>query len=209
MSVTLSSDGRVALVGGTGNGRPIYQLGGGVYVFTVLSEASWTTNSEPAALWNATYLGRGGDTLGWSTAISADDTTTLAGAYLGGGYANGAAYIYHAVPPNAGPPSKLVFSLDPAGATLISGHPFTVWVSVEDASGNPVVAGDPHTIKLAITPGTGNTAATLNCDANPATVAFGTAMFSCSLSKAGLGYTLTATAAGLTSAVSGQIDLYS
>ena len=199
MAVTLSSDGKVALVTGAGGiGRPVYGWGGGVYVFTAPSETAWKASSKPAALWNDTYLGNSGRSLGWSTAISGDDTTALVGAYRGGGYGNGAASVYHAVSANAGPPAKLVFSLEPSGGA--GGDPFTAWVSVEDASGNAVVAGDPATIKLSTT----------ECATNPAPVFLGTAVFHCRLDHVShpvYGVTFTATAPGLTPAVSDPVDI--
>ena len=56
---------------------------------------------------------------------------------------------------------------------------------------------------LAITPATGTSGAVLTCTANPKAAAAGIATFAgCKIDRAGTGYTLTATSAGLTSATS-------
>ena len=61
---------------------------------------------------------------------------------------------------------------------------------------------------LTITPGTGTAGAVLTCTANPKAAAAGVATFAaCKIDKAGTGYTLTATATGLTTTSSTPFDV--
>ena len=80
-------------------------------------------------------------------------------------------------------------------------------VTIQDASGNTVTTSSAS-VTLAITPATGTAGAVLTCTANPKAAAAGIATFAgCKIDKAGTGYTLTATSAGLTSAISTAFDV--
>ena len=63
-------------------------------------------------------------------------------------------------------------------------------------------------VTLAITSGTGTSGAVLTCTTNPKAAVSGVASFSgCKIDKPGTGYTLTATATGLTSGVTNGFDV--
>lgn len=199
-SVALSSDGATALVGAI---QPSYPLANGAeaaYIFTAPSADAWSTSSTPAALASNKA---GMFDLGRSVSLSSDGTTALVGAPRSGSTKAGAADVFATVPEGAGSPSKLAFTdgVPDGPLTEFVDNAFATWVSVEDASGGPAVGLEPDEISLEITPGTGNPSAQLHCNANPAPVIAGTAFFFCWIDKGGTGYTLTAEAAGLTSAV--------
>ena len=106
----------------------------------------------------------------------------------------------------AGTATQLVFTTQPGG-TITGGVAFPTQptVTVEDTFGNTVTTGanSTATITLAITNGTGTAGATLTCTANPKNAAAGVDTFAgCAINLAGTGYTLTATATGLTPATS-------
>jgi len=93
----------------------------------------------------------------------------------------------------AGAAAKLVFTTQPSGAAAGVVFPTQPVVAVADAGGN-TVASSTASIALSITPGTGTSGAALTCTANPLAAAAGQAAFdSCSIDKAGGGYTVTAT----------------
>jgi hypothetical protein len=79
-SLSLSADGRTALVGafGTDGGR------GSADVFTAPSESAWTSTSTPTAVLSDAKAVTG-EYLGQSVSLSADGTTALAGGWGGGG----------------------------------------------------------------------------------------------------------------------------
>jgi hypothetical protein len=82
LSVSLTADGRTALVGSPGN------TVGAAYVF-VEHGGKWSEAQEldsPA--------GSAADSYGWSVAISGDGSTALVGAYSGGAAGNGIVYSY-------------------------------------------------------------------------------------------------------------------
>ena len=80
-------------------------------------------------------------------------------------------------------------------------------VTIEDSSGDTVTS-NTSAITLAITSGTGTSGATLACTSNPLNATAGVATFSdCSINLAGNGYTLKATASGLTTATSSAITI--
>jgi hypothetical protein len=205
-SVSFSSDGATALVGGSEPSHILADGGEAAYVFTAPSEAGWTSSSAPATLaWNRDGI----DDLGRSVSLSADGTTALVGAPLGGITNSGAADIFATLPANAGPPAKLAFTNgvpDGPGWWTDVGTNFTTWVSVEDASGGPAAGPYPSEISLAITAGTGNPDAQLHCGANPAPVIAGTAFFTCWIDKVGKGYTLTASGDGVAPALFPSFD---
>jgi hypothetical protein len=104
-----------------------------------------------------------------------------------------------------GAAAKLVFSTQPGGGTAASAWAQQPAVTVQDAGGNPVT-GSSASITLAI--GTNPGGGTLTCTANPRAASSGVATYAgCKINKAGTGYTLTATATGLTSATSSPFDI--
>jgi sugar lactone lactonase YvrE len=104
-----------------------------------------------------------------------------------------------------GPAAKLAFTQEPSSSTTGAAFPTQPTVAVEDASGN-IVTTDSSSVKLALTGGTAG--AVLSCATNPLAASSGVAAFSnCAVSKAGTGYTLTATDGSLTSAVSTSFNI--
>lgn len=107
-----------------------------------------------------------------------------------------------------GPATKLVFTVQPSTATAKATITPQVEVAALDALGN---TADRFTgaVTLAITAGTGTSGAVLSGTTAAAPIPPVTAAVFSSLSidKAGSGYTLTATAAGLTSATSAPFDI--
>jgi hypothetical protein len=111
---------------------------------------------------------------------------------------------YGSAPPPPGPATKLVFDTQPtstaAGATISP----AVTVRIEDANGN-LITGDTRNVTIAI--GTNPAGGTLNGTKTVAAVG-GIATFSTlSINNAGNGYTLVATASGLTSATSTSFNI--
>ncbi len=111
-----------------------------------------------------------------------------------------------------GPAAKLVFYQRPLVGVAGVTFPLQPVVAVADAGGNILPSGFAGTVSLAITsnPGSG----TLTCTTGPLNVstaitAIGvTATFAgCRINNAGVGYTLTATSAGLTSATTPVFDI--
>jgi signal peptidase I len=105
-----------------------------------------------------------------------------------------------------GPAAKLGFTRVPtstAANTTLNSQPR---VAIQDAGGNTRTASSAP-ISLSITPPAGGATLT-NCSANPLSTTSGVASFaSCRISTAGT-YTLTATAGGLTSAVSTSFPIF-
>jgi hypothetical protein len=99
-----------------------------------------------------------------------------------------------------GPASKLAFTSGPVNAP--AGASQTVAVSVEDANGNVVTTDNSTMVTLAI--GTNPATGVLTCVSGlTVTAVSGVATFTgCAITNAGTGYTLTATATSLTTAVS-------
>jgi len=107
----------------------------------------------------------------------------------------------------AGDPAALAFTTQPLGGAGGASLDVQPVVAVVDAVGNPV-PGNTSEITLAITASTGTPGANLTCTTNPVSASNGFATFSgCGIDSAGEGYTLTASATGLTSAVSDAIDI--
>jgi len=99
---------------------------------------------------------------------------------------------------SVGTATKLAFATSPSGAT--GGTVFVTQpvVAIQDAGGNTVTSSTAS-VSLTITTPAG---ATLTCTANPKSAVSGVASFAgCKIDKAGT-YTLTATASGLTTAIS-------
>jgi hypothetical protein len=106
-----------------------------------------------------------------------------------------------------GAAAKVAFTQQPNGGT--GGVAWTTQpkVTIQDALGNTVTTSTAS-VTLAITPATGTAGAVLTCTANPKAAAAGIATFAgCKIDKTGTGYTLTATAAGLTSATSSAFNV--
>jgi alpha-tubulin suppressor-like RCC1 family protein len=102
---------------------------------------------------------------------------------------------------SVGPAARLAFALQPSDVTAGAAIAPAVQVVVQDAQGNTVPTAT-NSVTLAITPSTGAPGATLGGMLTQTGVS-GVATFSnLAISKAGTGYTLTATASGLTSVVS-------
>ena len=106
---------------------------------------------------------------------------------------------------SVGAATKLAYSQQPGGADAT-----VVWttqpiVVVQDAGGN-TVTGSSASITLAI--GTNPAVGVLTCTTNPLAASSGTASFAgCKISKTGVGYTLVASASGLTSATSSAFNI--
>ena len=112
-----------------------------------------------------------------------------------------------AVNVTVGAAAKVAFTQQPNGGT--GGVAWTTQpkVAIQDALGNTVTTSSAS-VTLSITPATGTAGAVLTCTTNPKAAAAGIATFAgCKIDKAGTGYTLTATAAGLTSATSNAFDV--
>ncbi len=105
----------------------------------------------------------------------------------------------------AGPPARLVFALQPSGGTGGSAWAVQPVIAVRDAGGNPTSAVVPVTLSLGSNPGSG----TLTCATGLAQVSVsGTAAFGgCAVDHAAPGYTVLATANGLTTATSAAFDV--
>jgi hypothetical protein len=120
--------------------------------------------------------------------------------------AGGTAAVSSGVAVTPGIATHLAFTVQPARG--IPGTAFAVQpsVSVLDAGNNVVYTDSGRSVTLAIlaNPGSG----TLTCTANPASTASGVANFAgCRISTVGVGYTLQATASGLTLANSSAFDV--
>ena len=107
----------------------------------------------------------------------------------------------------AGSAAKLGFSTQPARGTpggSFAGQPV---VEIQDAAGNRVIGDSTTNVTLAIS--TNPASGTLTCSGGLAKqAASGLATFSgCSINNVGVGYQITATAGGLTSAVSSLFDV--
>jgi len=100
-----------------------------------------------------------------------------------------------------GAASRLAFTVSPGSTTAGATINPAVTVTAQDAGGNPVTSFTGN-VAVAITAGTGTAGAILSGTTSLA-AASGLATFSTlSINKSGTGYTLTATASGLTSATS-------
>ena len=100
---------------------------------------------------------------------------------------------------------KLVFTTQPSSGTAGAAFGTQPVVTVQDYLGNTITSSSAS-VSLAI--GTNPGAGTLTCTTNPVTAASGVATFAgCSINNAGTGYTLTATATGMTSATSTTFTL--
>jgi subtilisin family serine protease len=114
-----------------------------------------------------------------------------------GSLANGFTYF--------GPPAKLAFTTQPSNGTAGVALGTQPAVTVQDAGGNKVTnATNSITLAIATNPSSG----TLSVTSNPLSATAGVATFAgVSIDQGGTGYTLQATAAGLTSATSNPFDI--
>jgi hypothetical protein len=101
-----------------------------------------------------------------------------------------------------GPAAKLAFTVQPGSAAAGAVVSPAVQVTVQDSYGN-TVTNSTAVITLAITSGTGALGAVLSGTLSAAAVNGASTFGTLAIDKAGSGYTLTATATGLTSATSG------
>jgi prepilin-type N-terminal cleavage/methylation domain-containing protein len=105
-----------------------------------------------------------------------------------------------------GAASRLVFTGQPSGATVGVAWTSQPKVTILDAYGNTVTSS-VASVTLAITPGTGTSGSALTCTANPKAAVSGIVTFAgCKIDTLGSGYTLTASSAGVTDAVSAAFD---
>jgi hypothetical protein len=88
-SVSLSSDGKTALLGASG----VNSDTGAAYLFQVSAEDGWATTSTPTATLTNGAAGSASDQLGSSVALSSDGTIALIGAEEANGGA-GATYVF-------------------------------------------------------------------------------------------------------------------
>ena len=106
-----------------------------------------------------------------------------------------------------GAAAKVAFTQQPNGGAAGATWSTQPKVTIQDALGNTVMTSSAN-VTLTITSGTGTSGAVLTCTANPKAAASGIATFAgCKINTAGNGYTLTATAAGLASTVSGAFNI--
>ena len=104
-----------------------------------------------------------------------------------------------------GPANNLAFTTQPGGGSAGVAWTTQPVVSVQDAGGN-TVTGATNSITLAI--GTNPAGGTLTCTTNPLNATSGVATFAgCRINNVGTGYTLTASAAGLTGATSNTFNI--
>jgi type II secretory pathway pseudopilin PulG len=99
--------------------------------------------------------------------------------------------------------SSILISTQPP-ASVTAGTSFSVGATMKDSFGNlATTSSGPVTLAIATNPGSG----TLSCTSNPLSASSGLATFSCSINKSGVGYTLTASAAGATSATTSALTI--
>ncbi len=104
-----------------------------------------------------------------------------------------------------GAAARVKFTLQPGNGTGGSNLVTQPVVTVQDAGGN-TVAGSSATVTLAI--GTNPGSGVLSCTANPKAAVAGVATFAgCKIDKVGTGYTLTASASGLTGDTSSAFNI--
>jgi hypothetical protein len=104
----------------------------------------------------------------------------------------------------AGAATKLVFAVQPSNVLTGAAITPAVQVTVQDALGNTVISAvNPVTMAIGTNPSAGTLSGTTTIAAANGIAAFSTL----SINKAGTGYTLTASAAGLTSATSAAFNV--
>jgi hypothetical protein len=143
------------------------------------------------------------DSLGRATvSIAPSATTSYRASFLGASdLMTGTSNIVQVVVRDA-----LRFLAQPTAATAGEAFPAQPVVSIQNANGDIVAAPDTTvTLAIAANPGGG----TLTCDGgNTRATVSGVATFGgCTIDRAGVGYTLSATASGLTSAIGAPFDV--
>src|SRR5438034_4963891 len=107
-------------------------------------------------------------------------------------------------PTGVGPAAKLVFTVQPSTAAAGAMNTPAVQVTVQDAQGNTVTTATTSiTVAIGTNPASGTLAGTKTVAAASGVATFSTL----SLNMVGTGYTLTATATGLTSATSSAFNI--
>src|SRR6059058_2171156 len=107
-------------------------------------------------------------------------------------------------PTGVGPAAKLIFAVQPSNAAAGAGITPAMQVAVQDAQGNTVsTATTSITVAIGTNPASGTLAGTKTVAAVNGVATFSTL----SLNLAGTGYTLTATATGLTRATSTAFNI--
>ena len=104
-----------------------------------------------------------------------------------------------------GAAAKLAFTTQPGGGTANTTWATQPVVKVQDAGGNTVTSSSASiTLAIGTNPGGG----VLSCTANPKNATSGVDTFAgCKITLAGTGYTITATATGLTPATSSTFNI--
>jgi hypothetical protein len=106
-----------------------------------------------------------------------------------------------------GPAAQLAFTQQPTSSTGGIVLPQQPVVTVRDAGGNTVTASSA-TVTVAKTSGTGSGSGVLVCTQNAVAASSGVATFAgCKINKSSNGYSITATATGITSAVSTTFNI--
>ena len=108
-----------------------------------------------------------------------------------------------------GPATKLAFTTQPTNVSVAQSFPVSPVVTIQDVGGNTVTTGAAATafVTLAILSNPGGGTLTCTGGLSKAAIA-GVATFAgCSIDRAGVGYTLTATSTGLTSATSNAFNV--
>jgi hypothetical protein len=129
-AVALSADGTTALVGAQFAGPTIQH--GNAYIYHAAAAGSWASTSTPTA--TLTNAGGSEEAIGSATALSADGTTALVGAF-----GAGAAYIYRATAENSWTSASTPgASLTDGGTSQSNGLGYSVALS---ADGTTAIAG--------------------------------------------------------------------
>ncbi len=111
---------------------------------------------------------------------------------------------FRAASSGVGPPSKLAFTVQPTNVVAGAAITPAVAVTIEDASGNPVTtATNAVTMAIGTNPSSGTLTGTLTVNAVAGVATFA----NLSISAAGSGYTLAASATGLTGATSNAFNV--
>lgn len=108
-----------------------------------------------------------------------------------------------------GPAVKLGFTAQPNAGSVSQPFPIQPVVAVQDAGGNTVTSGGSSNALITLAIGTNPSGGVLTCSNGLTRQAVnGVATFSgCQIDRAGVGYTLTATAGGLTSATTSPFSI--
>ena len=169
---------------------------GTAFSYQITASNSPTTYGATGLPFWASFNSSTGAITGTPTTVGTT-TVTISATNAGG---TGSAMLSITMAPGA--PAKLAFVTQPGNGTGGSNLSTQPVVTVQDAYGN-VVTSATNSITLAITNGTGTAGAVLSATTNPLAATDGVAGFSgARIDKAGTNYSLTASAAQLTSATS-------